>query len=1626
MAAIQSLVSGTTGILTELVSVTSSILGSVASIQFGASRDELLKLQHTLKEIALVTEDAETKQATEMAVGVWLGRLKDVAYDADDVLDEFLYEFMREPKDKDSVAFSLTITQKVKDINCKLNDISRDEVFFQLQPSTVRIPADQSCLKRYQLASSLVDDGSEIIGRENDKSEIIKMLTIDTVSPSSSSESSLLSENYIHKEKISVLSLVGVGGIGKTTLAQLVYKDELIKIHFEKFVWVCVKDFHVSKILQKILEFTVPFTFDDDSIVHQSPRNDIFDVSNFKNLVHLVEQELRGKKFLLVLDDLWNESVTEWNELRSILNVGAHGSKILVTTRSRVVEYNVRGLFPPYNVKHLSDDECLSIIRMKAFSPGGALQLPIMSEIGKEISKKCAGLPLAAIFFGNLMYLHNTETYWSKVRDDVGLNTSDNPNDIIPILKLSYDILPSHLKQCFSYTSIFPKGWEIEKDKLVQLWIAEGFLQPFIAGSQQSMEDIGNDYFQSLLRRSFFEVVKRDKLGEILLFKIHDLLVDLARSVLGRDELMILDASEMKSTCFQKDIENASEVRRLHLIFDEYTSETFFRDTRKLRTVIACGSTNMELGHLVGNKCLRVISLQNFYHKRKRIPYRVQSSLKFMHLRYLDLSGFHFEYTINQVSIDELYNLQTLVLSYCFGVQIILGGIIFLKKLRHLNLSYSDVEFLPGSITSLARLQTLNLSHCIRFEELPDDIGSLEHLKSLILSSTGITELPDSLTLIRNLRRLEIDGCGKLKSLPRRLGELTQLRCLDLTLTEVIGLPESCAQNLSNLEIVNLGTKCELPDEIKNWSKLKSFIHFGRLGVYNTLPRGIESLTCLQELRPYMVGEEDVEIEKLANLKSLEVLYITNLKRVIRGGKKGSERAKLKEKSRIRELHLDFGIGMSENEDEERTPKMVLEGLEPHSNLKELSIKYFEGLEFPKWMICLPNLVKLEFSNCGNCVYLPSLGLLPCLRILHVYEVSSLKCLGEEFYGKSAPSFFPSLVVLKISGARMLEEWEFPPPSLHSSFPSLRHLSIHLCSNLTTAPNSFHSLKELELWNINSKAVNSIFSSEGGGGLTSLTDIYLNSIEDLEYFPLGVLRNNSRLQSLKIKSCMNLKGFHDDLSPAAFRTVTSSLYSFSLLNCPALSSLPDLRLWTSLRKLDIRGSEKLMESVPEPCDLASLVFIETLNLSRLFYENDAVDQEIISVAPEDGYMPLLGRNLQVMRMRNLDNATDGWEFAVYVYLMYEYRLRHLYLSWDPVFSDSEEVGYYRSDNHAEVLEGLKPHTNLRKLSISGYEGSKLPEWIMDSSCNCLPNLVELYFLECNTCEQLIGLGMLPCLRVLQIKGMNSVKRLGKEFYCQKEENSGTTTASSSEIRLFPSLMELSLMNMSSLEEWIAPPHQYNSFPSLEKFVVSDCARLKSIPLASCSSLKSLELRNTNDEAVNSILASQGREGQLASLASVSIQDSPQFIYFPVVLLQKDSHIQSLEIAHCSKFKGLRILDDDYFQAKQSPDTGCNTSISYLLLKLFDCLNIQSPDTRFSNSISSLCSLKLRDCPALTSLPDLRKWTCLTELWIEDCDKLRKSFPYDLESLHNLKTLYVDCFIDLSREEEVDLPTTTSN
>ncbi|KAM7478196.1 hypothetical protein LguiA_026409 [Lonicera macranthoides] len=426
------------------------ILGKLTTLTFReigliwGVKKEFKRLELTVSAIKAVLLDAAEQKKKNRQVEDWLEKLQDVLYDVDDVLDDFMTEDLRRKvvikgskrkavknffSSSNSLALCITMSRKLKKIRSRLEDTDADRKKFQL----VERVLDNSIAYPLREQTHSFVRASDVIGRDLDKNRIIELL----LNGSSSSASSSTIEN------IYVLPIAGLGGLGKTTLAKLVYNDDVITSNFERRLWICVsEEFELKKIIEKIMKN------DTGGVDHAH--------LDLNQLQATLRTNLDSKKFLLVLDDVWNEDRKKWMDLKDLLSSGSHGSKIVVTTRKKTTLEMMRTL-EPYELNGLSNDECMSIFIKCAFREGEEIHYPKLVEIGRAIVKKCSGLPLAVKSLGSLLYTKREEREWDYINDNDIWKIEQEENDILPILKLSYDEMPLHLKKCFAYCASFQK-----------------------------------------------------------------------------------------------------------------------------------------------------------------------------------------------------------------------------------------------------------------------------------------------------------------------------------------------------------------------------------------------------------------------------------------------------------------------------------------------------------------------------------------------------------------------------------------------------------------------------------------------------------------------------------------------------------------------------------------------------------------------------------------------------------------------------------------------------------------------------------------------------------------------------------------------------------------------------------------------------------------------------------------------------------------------------------------------------------------------------------------------------------------------------------------------------------------
>lgn len=1023
----------------------------------GATRKEMEKLQSVLSTIQAVLQDAEERQLRDNALRNWLLKLKDIVYDADDLLDEYMTELRRNQvishdweicccvfHAANSVIFNTNLLclcykmkLNLKEIGNKLELVANERLKFHLRDAMYQsVP-----FERLESDSYLLE--SKVFGRDGDEKNIVKLITDS------------------QGEKVSVISIVGIAGIGKTTVAKLAYHNLQVEKYFDRKIWVCVSEgFNVKRLMKAIVES---------------------DTGSGCNLVEMeaiqrrVQELIIGKRVLLVLDDVWDDDHEKYERLKNLITNGVEGSKILITTRYEKVAQLMGTV---YHLEGLSDDDCWSLFQESAYKNRKQGESLGLEEVGRQIAKKCVGVPLAAKALGSLMCLKNQKE-WLSVRDCEMWNLMGDAQGILPALRLGYEHLPPNLKQCFAYCSIFPKGYRIKKAILINLWVAEGFIPS---------SEVGNEYFNELLWRSFFQNVTEDCEGNIVECQMHDLIHDLAKTVAGIDCLTVE---------IGKEVDIPMGARHLSLICNETAPKA-------LRT-------------LKNAKKLRSFLLLNGWRKLSIVTKSFFLSLK--SVRALDFSGTR----IKKIS----------------------KSIGTLLHLRYLNLSHTMLKTLPNSVCGLLNLETLILNHCSLLVELPEDLRNLVNLKHLDIYGCGhLTKLPRGIGKMKSLQTLPIYIVRK-----EAANDISELQSLDiggeLMIKNLENLAhEICAKNANLKEKRNLlflqlmwgqGDEMKTRENVERVieglqpnSSLKKLHIQGYMGV--NFPRWLMS--------PYLVNIVELllikchrcsELPSLGRLPFLEVLTVDGMDAAMYFSNDVGEDDRAINFISLKQLTLKNMpnlLGWS----------LVQEDSAMLCNLKKLTCSACPSL---KYLPNLPSVDSLELHNfssellevaatkittlshifiseCPELKYLPQ-GLLKNNKHLSSVEIQScpkLQSLSSEPKGSS----LQSLSIINCPNLNSLLD--------SCGLESLKSLSIHGCPSLSleTELNGLNSLQFLSLADCEELTTLPVVLQH----LKSLQTLHLFSCPKLNALP-DWIADLSSLRELELWYCENLHSFPESM-----------------------------------------------------------------------------------------------------------------------------------------------------------------------------------------------------------------------------------------------------------------------------------------------------------------------------------------------------------------------------------------------------------------------------------------------------------------------------------------------------------------
>ncbi|CAL9777857.1 unnamed protein product [Musa acuminata subsp. burmannicoides] len=1062
----------------------------------------LKKVEDSLPRILAVIHATEGKPIKSQVLVNWLRELKDAAYEADDVLDEFEVRELQELQDSSKMAAFVSSARRfIKNLFVSDDELRRlknlvgdiDEIFLDIDSKSDEV--DENIAKgksaTRETSSFMRED---VIGRDKERDKILDMLLRLDDEPDFGYKGAG-SSSY---PSLGVLPIVGIGGVGKTALAQLVYNDERVANHFKR-KWVYVSDdFKLKRIFKEL--------------IYDSPGGVFEDNISSAAMLKKLKDDFKDKRFLIVLDDVWDETGTTWKELGSALTFGAKGSTILLTTQSPKVA-EIMGTMNPIHLEPLEEHDFGRLFELCAFGdeelePDLKAKLQL---IGQQILQKLHGLPLAGKALGSLLRTRLDEKFWNAVLESEWWEEDFAVSNILPSLGLGYQHLSTNLKQCFAYASVFPKAYIFQKERLVQMWIAQGFIQSKSVG-RTSLEDIGSQIFDELADRHFF-LSKQD--GG---YMMHDLIRELAVCV-SLDECCVVNDDEP--------VEIPPTVRHLTFTAAKLDAVREVHKFRKVRTLIFFHEHNPRefyavLEDILENiKSLRVLDLSYVRIGLKKLP---DAICDLSHLRYLDIS--HTKIRQLPKSFSKLCHLQVLNVKGCFFLYKLTEGMDRLISLRYFYAEPGTISLING-IGKLTNLQELEEFQVAR--KRGHQIGELKHLRNLrrrlcIRNLENVESMEEAMEAqLKDKHQLnEVSNCWTEDREDRR-GDL------DMAILE--GLEPACG--LKQLVITSYGGL-----RYPTWLVTNRLI--------NLVSVTLSSCKRLDSLPP---------LGKLPFLNYLHVLVMPALKRIgvelyenadpvfpaleflklelLEGCEEWSEAHSRQFLPRLHELHIYNCVKLR------KAPLPYL----PTSFLKILKV-WNSGDLGCDLSGCLQLLTSLDFVELRDCKHRASVCLsnLSNLNVLCLVNCPELRLPG-------GIRSLPKLRELTIEGCPNLYEpgLQWDQPSDEQNLRSLSYFKTDGCAldNMRLMFGRIHALRTLRCWNCKHLASFTVEQEEWLQQLPSLEELQFSFCEKLLSLPAN-LANISSIKKLEIHNCPEIKSLPENGLPLLLKELI-------ILQCPSLS-----------------------------------------------------------------------------------------------------------------------------------------------------------------------------------------------------------------------------------------------------------------------------------------------------------------------------------------------------------------------------------------------------------------------------------------------------------------------------------------
>ncbi|XP_049378609.1 disease resistance protein RPM1-like [Solanum stenotomum] len=714
--------------------------------------EEAILLQGVKHEIQYIKDElermiaflgvADAFEEGDAEVKVWVRQVRDVANDIEDVLDESML-LSYDHHYRGSCCFIAKLVFSIRNIKF------RHKLVIEIQAIKSRVDNIAMGHHRYRYKFYVPEQGSnsnhaydaandrrgdallleeaELVGIENPTQQLIGWLVEDD-------------------PRLKVVSVVGMGGSGKTTLVKKVYEDAAVKKNFNSLAWITVsKSFKVEEVLKDMIQQLY------DEVKQPAPEG--LNTMSSNRLKTIAKVFLQSRTYVLVFDDVW--TIHAWEAIRHALPDINNGSRVILTTRlldlASFCSIETNGYV--YEVKPLSTEESWILFCQKAFH--GYSCPSHLESISRNILKKCGGLPLAVVAVGGVLATKNRNNIreWGMLNHSLGpeLDSNDKFESMRIILLLSFNDLPYYLKPCFLYLSIYPEDHLIERNTLIYRWITEGFVKQ---KERRTVEDVADSYLNELINRSLIHPVQYNDDGSMKLGRIHDLYRELILSK-SRDDNFTATVDEHNKLWPEK-------TRRLSM-HGMLGNLQVKRSVTKLRSLLTFGVADPQslscISQVLGSsRMLRVLDLRGA--PLNMIP---ETVFQLFHLRYLSLRNTNVK--VLPRSIGRLKQLEILDLKQTYVTELPVE-ILKLENLRHLlvysHVSYSYLPYncSPGfkafrGIGALRALQKLVYIEATPGSGILREVGMLGELRRLCILKLRKEDGWTVCSSIQKLRKLE-------------------------------------------------------------------------------------------------------------------------------------------------------------------------------------------------------------------------------------------------------------------------------------------------------------------------------------------------------------------------------------------------------------------------------------------------------------------------------------------------------------------------------------------------------------------------------------------------------------------------------------------------------------------------------------------------------------------------------------------------------------------------------------------------------------------------------------------------------------------------------------------------------